>query len=389
MPGLRERAGFKRLDRWLGVPLVAGLGLLRRRSAPRPLAPGDRVLAIKFSALGDTLLLLPVLKALRAKLGPQGRLEMLATPVNAAALRGAGYLDAVHLLQPAELAAAPWRALGLLRRLRRGGFDWALDFDQWLRAPALFGWASGARARAGFRTPGQAKHGLFHRSLENRAQVHEFEQFAALAGLAGLERAAVPPYWGFLLEQGFLGAAPAPRGAAPLVLLHPGAGGAGAWQREWPVERYAQLGRRLQARGLRVGLSGSGPREAQLCREIAAGLSEAPAEDCVDKGLPALVAALCRADLLLSGNTGVMHLAAGLGRPLLALHGPNPAAKWGPRGDAPGSPAPALALQAELPCSPCLTLGFEFGCPARPCMESFSLERVESACLGLLPPVPA
>lgn len=388
---MRDRRLFKWLDRGVGIPLVAGLGFFSRRGArwrpaPRPLGPGGRVLVIKFSALGDTLLLLPILKALRQQVGPQGRVDMVATPVNAGVLQGLAWVDTVHVLKPGQLLTRPWRGLSLIRDLRTGAYDWALDMDQWLRASALLAFASGAAARAGFRTPGQHKDALFTASAPNHRQSHEFEQFKAVAALAGLDPASVEPYAGFLLKAGFLGAAPAPRGRPPLVLLHPGTGGAHGWQREWPVERFAALGRRLRARpgGARLGLSGAGPYERGLCDAINAALDTPAEEACVDTGLRSLVGALCRADLLVCGNTGVMHLAAGLGTPLLALHGPNPALKWGPLADAPGSAGRTKVLEAQLPCSPCLTLGFEFGCPARPCMESIMVEDAAADALDLL-----
>ncbi len=368
----------------MGIPLLALAGLGRPgRSGAAPLGPGGRVLAVKFSAVGDTLLLLPVLKALKRTVGPGGRLEVLATPVNAGILEGLGFLDRLHVVRPGDLAARPGRVLGLVGRLRGAGFDWALDFDQWLRAPALLAWASGARLRAGFRTPGQGKHRAFHRSLEHVAGIHEFEQFAALAALAGVDRDSVEPFQGFLMREGFLGAAPAGPGRVPLVALHPGAGGERAWQREWPVESYVALGARLRARGFRLALSGHGPAEEELCARIESGLGSPVEDRCVGRPFADLVGLLCRADALVCGNTGVMHLAAGLDRPLVALHGPTSVALWGPRRDL-AAGARGFAPQAALPCSPCLTLGFEYGCAARPCMESFGVEGVEAAVLGVL-----
>lgn len=382
---MREKSFFKRLDRWLGVPLLwLGAGLARLAGgvpAPAPLGRSGRVLAVKFSALGDTLLLLPVLKALRGCVGAEGRVEMICTRVNAGALRGLPWLDAVHVIEPGRLLGRPWELWPLLRRLRAARFDWALDFDQWLRSSALLAAASGARGRAGFVTPGQFKHALFHAVASNHRAGHEFDQFKAVAALAGVAPSSVEAYHGFLLREGFLGAAPPARAEEPLVLFHPGAGGHRAWQREWPAENYAALGLALRkAAGVRIALSG-GAEEAALCDAVETAMGPAD-ERCVGQPLEALVALLCRAALVVCGNTGVMHLAAGLGRPLLALHGPTSPLKWGPRADSPGARVTVLA--ARLPCSPCLTLGFEYGCDDRPCMRSLHVESAVSAALGLL-----
>lgn len=379
---MRGNRFFKALDAWVGIPWVWALGLFRSRAQPKPLGTGGRILLIKQSAMGDTLLLLPVLKALREQVGPQGVVDLLCTSVNAGVVKDLPWVDQRHRFEPARFLAGPWRLWRFVRALRARRYDWALDMDQWLRSSALLAFASGATWRAGFNTPGQRKHGLFHLSAANHRRSHEFEQFQDVAALAGLQRDKVEPFAGFLLKAGFLGARPVPRRPQRWVLLHPGAGGARGWQREWPVERFAELGRWLKAQGFKVLLSGAGAYEGSLCRDIEAGMGPADGH-CIDSGLPSLVESLCQADLVVCGNTGVMHLAAGLGRPLVALHGPNPVAKWGPLASA-QAPELTKALAADLPCSPCLNLGFEFGCPLRPCMESIQLVAVQAAALHIL-----
>src|SRR5258708_4237536 len=85
---MRGNRFFKFIDKGIGVPLVflsgLWLGLKKRMADRRPfhLQKGDAILIVKLSALGDTLLLLPALKALRQSVGPAGRIEMIATSVN-------------------------------------------------------------------------------------------------------------------------------------------------------------------------------------------------------------------------------------------------------------------------------------------------------------------
>lgn len=379
---MRENRWFKVLDRRVGVPLVAVLGwLLRRlellRLPPRPLGPGGRVLVVKLSGLGDSLLLLPCLAALRADLGPQGRLEVLCTSVNAAAFQGLPWVDAVHLFEPGALFSRPWRPLAQLAGLRRRRFQVGLDYEQWLRTSPLLLLAAGARRRIGFDSPGQRRAGLFHAGVAMRKGEHEADNFAALTAAAGCKTPAAP-YGGFVLAQGLYGTG---GDAAPLhaVLLHPGCGGRG-WQREWPEERWAALARGLAAAGWQVHLSGAGRREADANARIS-GLSGGAAQPLpFSPGLDGLSAALRSHRLLISGNTGVMHLAAGLGVPLLALHGPTDPVKWGPR----ALPGRARVLAAGIPCSPCLFYGFDYGCPLRTCMEAIPPERAQAAALELL-----
>ncbi|WP_414496558.1 glycosyltransferase family 9 protein [Streptomyces sp. CRN 30] len=123
-----------------------------------------------------------------------------------------------------------------------------------------------------------------------------------------------------------------PRPATPspapgAVVVHPGAG---APSRRWPVERYAAVTEALRARGLRVVVTG-GPDEADLVARLAkrTGL---PDTDVFGGGLPydRLAALVAHAHAVLSGDTGVAHLAAAHAAPSVTLFGPVPPSRWGP-----------------------------------------------------------
>jgi ADP-heptose:LPS heptosyltransferase len=379
---VRETRLFKLLDRWLGIPLVFVGGLWSRFfgvfvGGQPDLGSGQRVLVLKLSALGDTLLLLPCLKALKQAVGPQGRVEFLCTGVNEAALEGLPWVDAVHRFSPSDLLLRPFKAWRLIRSLRAKHFQLALDMDQWLRITPLLSLACATQRRAGFRSGGQHRHYLYHASVRQSRDSHESRQFAALLKKAGC-KTAVEDYAGFVARHGLFGAR-AWRAAGKRVLMHAGCGGKG-WQREWPEERWAALARDLHTQGYEVRLSGAGAREAAMNRRIAHLSGGAAAPLGMGPRLSDLVQALLGSRLLVSGNTGVMHLAAGLGVPLLALHGPTDPVKWGPA----SLPGRAQVLRANLGCSPCLMLGFEYGCKERPCMEAIPLKQVHRACENAL-----
>jgi ADP-heptose:LPS heptosyltransferase len=133
---------------------------------------------------------------------------------------------------------------------------------------------------------------------------------------------------------------------------------------------------------MRIALSGAGAHEEDLCASVERALGAPGEERCLGRSLADLAGLLKRSDLVVCGNTGVMHLAAGLGRPLVALHGPTSPTIWGPRADAVG--AVAEVLSPETDCAPCLTLGFEYGCAGRACMDSIAVDVVERACVKIL-----
>ncbi|HSG29880.1 MAG TPA: glycosyltransferase family 9 protein, partial [Candidatus Krumholzibacterium sp.] len=364
---MRGNRTYKLIDRAAGVPLLLAVSAARhlragrRGVADRKLAPGDSVLVVKQSALGDTLLLLPVIKSIRDTIGPEGRIDMVVTPVNEAVASRCPWLDEVHLFHPSSVLRDPRGLLRLIGRLRRRGYDQALDLDQWLRSSALLAVMSGAMRVTGFRTPGQHRHFAYDRSVLQAKGIHESLLFAELARLAGVDAGRIEPYAGFLKRHGiFAGPGSSAPEARKIILFHPGCGSHG-WQREWPVEKYARLGEMLvKSTGADIEVTGHGPHERGLIEDLARAASFIPVDHGSDLTFDGLAARVSGARLVVCGNTGVMHLATGLDVPVVAVHGPTDITKWGPvyglaeEGSVSGK---AVAVKSPIECSPCLFLG--------------------------------
>ena len=112
----------------------------------------------------------------------------------------------------------------------------------------------------------------------------------------------------------------------PVALINPGAG----WgAKRWPVDRYAAVGDNFLERGFRV-LVNAGPGEEPLANEIAAATGSR-AEPIFPK-LGQLIAVTRRIDLCIAGDTGPLHLACALGRPVVGIYGPTDPARNGPFG---------------------------------------------------------
>ncbi|MBQ1093520.1 glycosyltransferase family 9 protein [Streptomyces sp. B93] len=120
---------------------------------------------------------------------------------------------------------------------------------------------------------------------------------------------------------------PGPSPAPGAVVLHPGAG---APARQWPVERYAVVARALRERGHRVVVTG-GPGERDLVADLArrAGLTGADVFDGT-LTLPRLSALVADAHTVVSGDTGIAHLATAHATASVTLFGPTPPSRWGP-----------------------------------------------------------
>jgi ADP-heptose:LPS heptosyltransferase len=124
----------------------------------------------------------------------------------------------------------------------------------------------------------------------------------------------------------------------------------------------------LKGRGIRTFVS-TGRGEEPVYEGISRALGYGPA---IIRGesLQALAAVIRRSALFISGNTGVMHLAAAVGAHVIGLHGPTDPVKWGPLGEK------SIVVRSGADCSPCLSLGSEYKCRGRACMEAISADEV-------------
>ncbi len=156
----------------------------------------------------------------------------------------------------------------------------------------------------------------------------------------------------------------------PVVLFHPGAG---SHLKRWPLDRYLVLARMLRADGLAVAWT-VGPGEEDLRTALRDAGEEASLLPPLD--VACLAAVLERAAVCVSGDCGVAHLAALLGVPVVALFGPTADAIWAP----PGPHTSVLRL--ELPCAPCALSGDTTvmkACPSRLCLRSLPAAPVYEA----------
>lgn len=369
---------FRWVDRLAGITLmvilrVAGVFL------PVSVRNGRDILVVKFSAMGDTVLLLPVIRRLKAGL-PGRRLVALGTFANRAALEASPDIDEVVLFEPG-MAFNPVRLVAFIRGLRARRFALAVDFDQWLRISPVLCFLSGAPRRAGFATKGQFRHLLYTDPVPRAPRRHELDLFYDILAGVGVGAAVSE-------RSTFFPAGPDAKAEAAKLLreagvtgryaaIHPGCGAKG-WRRQWPEEKYAELVKWLKSKGLAVLVS-TGPGEEPLFEAIRR-LSGAELVQVAGRALPVLASIMEGASVFVSGNTGVMHLAAAAGAPVVALHGPTDAGRWGPVGKR------CVSISSRHPGSPCLDLGFEYRCkdPGRKCMEAIGTAEVIAAVEAIL-----
>lgn len=342
------------------------LGALRRkRPVPHRLA---RVGIMAFETIGDTLLAASLVASLRAGI-PGLQVVVFASRGNAGVLPLIDGIDQV-------VAVPLTRPLAAIAAIRSVPVDAMIDIGQWPRWYALLCALARAQVTIGFATPGQARHFAYDFAIPHGADVHELQNFQRLltpfAGLTPLppQRALKP-----------VGAVPAGIGAkAPYVVVHPWASGFNFPAREWAQDRWVALIARIAGAGCTVLVAG-GPADVARVDALLAACPGLPVQSIAGTPLPGLAAILAGAQAVVSVNTGVMHLAALLDVPLVALHGPTSRRRWGPL----GARSMALAPPPGVPCE-FLNLGFEYPRgPAADCMGFITVDQVLDALGALWP----
>ncbi|HTK82257.1 MAG TPA: glycosyltransferase family 9 protein [Bacteroidota bacterium] len=379
---MRGNKLFKILDFFAGIPLLLVLSLFRKRKmdpALLDISP-KRILAIKFVALGDAVLLVPSLRVLKKKF-PKAEIVFLGTGLTETFLQQfPEYIGHFIAIKVSNLLRNPLYFLRVVRELRAENFDAVVDFEQWPRLSALLASLCGAGIRLGFRTKGQHRHFAFTNVVTRDALVHEVDNFLTLAGLLTgeqgtrdleikVDEAASIRMQGFLSRNGW-------QKTDSVVIVHPGCGTHG-FPREWQPKNYAALLNKLgETRRIFAVVTGT-QSEKSVMDGVARELRKAPVKFVIEN-FEDLVALLSMSSLLVSANNGAMHVGAALKSPQIALHGPTNPKQWGPVNPN------AIVIQSRCPGCPCLDLGFEYHRRDGYCMEQIDAEEVYRAAVKIL-----
>jgi lipopolysaccharide heptosyltransferase I len=334
------------------------------KKTPRPSfpTPPRRILIIKPSAIGDVVHALPILNLLRRR-WPASHVSWLLTPGCAGLLHGHPQLDEVIAFDR-KLFGSTWKSLGAARKLaafslalRGKKFDLVVDLQGLFRS-GLLSIQTGAPFRVGSTTAREfgwmfCTH-LAPGKWENQ---HAVDRYLSVAEFLGLGRSPVE----FIFptddtDRNFV--TDLLPDEEPFAILLP----ATHWPtKRWPIEHFAALVEPLrQCFGLKSILAG-GPDAAALAPAIPGALNLAGRTN-----LRQLVALLERASLVIANDTGPMHIASALNRPLVTMFGPTSPIQTGPydRLD--------TVVQLDIPCSPC----FSRTCSHQSCLRQLTIEPV-------------
>ena len=328
-----------------------------------------RILVVGPSWIGDTVLAQPLFRLLHARhsglaldvLAPRWTFPLISRMPE---VRRAIESPFAH----GELKLAERRRLG--RSLAREGYDQAIVLPNTFKS-ALVPWLAGIPLRTGFR--GELRWGVLNdvRALDARATPLLAQRYARLA--AGRHESPTSALPAVRLRVDEARRAATLRelkldAARPAVALCPGAEYGPA--KRWPARHFAALGRELAARGCAVWIVGS-EKDRTLAEAIAQSAPGACVNLCGRTTLDQAIDVLASAAAVVSNDSGLMHVAAALARPLVALYGSSSP------GYTPPLAADAAIIRLDLPCSPC----FQRECPLQHfnCMNQLLPARVLAA----------
>jgi heptosyltransferase-1 len=304
------------------------------------------ILLIKPSSLGDIVHALPTAAALRRRFR-SASLTWLVKREWADVLAGNPSIDRVLSV---DLSLSGW--LQAVHAVRAGKFDLVVDLQGLFRS-AILGWLSRAPVRVGFANGREGSSWFYtDRVSIPEPTMHAVERYLLIARALGvasqqIDRSEFPLAVDSAVDkrlcQWLISTGISPGTA--LVALNAGA----RWfTKQWSPESFAQVADRLQKEGIRVVVIGD-TAENHPGRAVVGYMKTSPIDLVGKTSLKELIALLKRVRLLITNDSGPMHLAAALGTPVVALFGPTDPSRTGPYG--PGH----LILRSGIPCSPCLS----------------------------------
>ena len=359
---------IKLADQLIGKTLVS---LLRGKGKLNKTPVFKKILLIRPGGIGDAVLLLPAIRALKEEF-PDSTIDVLCEKRNADIFRLSNDINAIYLYD---------RGTDLFRALRNK-YDVVIDTEQWHRLSAVVAYLSGAHVRIGFDTNERRK--LFTHRILYSHEDYEVHSFLHLTGPL-ISKAPhfdknkpfvdIPDNASTVLSSG-------KETKKNLVAVFPGAS---VPERRWGGDGFGKVAEALTDKGYEIIILGSRSESGDAER------IKKYAKNAVDMtgrtGLMGVAALLKSCNLLISADSGLLHIAYAVGTPTVSLFGSGIEKKWAPPGKR------HRVLNKHLPCSPCTKFGYTPRCRRNvECLLSIDAGEVIRTAVTLLeepgPPLP-
>jgi len=351
---------LKMIDRIAGKFLISFLG--DRVNADKYVIPDLKsILVIRPGGIGDAVLLLPAINTLKTTL-PHINIDILCEKRNAGIFEFSDSVKNIFLYD---------RDFELFRCLRKR-YDAVIDTEQWHRLSAIVAHIIKSPIKIGFDTNERRK--LFTYKIPYNHEDYEVYSFLNLIKpLINISPQFNPniPFINIkeVFPSNFLR-----DNTKKLVAIFPGAT---VIERKWGGDKYGMLAKALENRGYNIVILGSNAdrKEAEKIKKHAQSSIDLTGKT----SLKEVAVVLKYSSLLITADSGIMHIAYGIGTPTVSLFGSGIEKKWAPQGEN------HIILNKHLPCSPCTKFGYTPPCPNNfNCMNFISVDEVISASERIL-----
>ncbi len=306
-----------------------------------------KILILKPSSLGDVIQALPVLRLLKLHFRSAEIFWWIDSALAPLLEDDPDLAGIIRFERKRWAKPQHWPEMfHSIRSLRAENFDLVIDLQCLLRS-ATFAWLANGKKLVGLDETREGARGFYDLAVPRKT----FHTHAVDWYLSVLPPLGVPVHWNFqwLPERPEIAAELNSKFKiqnSKLILLQPGA----RWEnKRWPAKYFAELVRSLAQKFPGTQFAILGGKDDQPLGKI---ISQAAPEHCLNvcgaTTLPEMVEWVRRCDLMITNDTGPMHVAAALGKPLVALFGPTAPERTGPYGQLEN------VLRLNLPCSPCL-----------------------------------
>ena len=338
---------FKKIDKFIGTPICYLLGLFVKEKSIPSSETIKKILIIKLIAMGDIIVLFPTVHAIRMKY-PNAKIYFLTTPSMKLLLQSSPDIDEIITINLSDKNIL-FSLVGLIKKLHSLKLDIAVELTHYYRLVSLVAFLSNIPHRVGFAISGQGRNTMLTKKVNYNDNLHEVESFGTIAEAINapiVDKRLIAPTFGTItddiryIEQLFND-----NMIKNPIIIHSGTS-ATVKSRRWPAKKFQQLADELSNKGYNIIFSGS-EEEKPIVDKILS-LSAKNHLNLVGRTtLGQLLQLFRKAKLVISLDTGPMHLAAASSTPTLGLFGANTPKKWGPY----GPQHKAIYHGPEIPCT--------------------------------------
>lgn len=349
----RGKKLFKLLDRYIGIPILLALSLFKRKNEQPESIGVIGILTVP--ALGDIILLNGLLRDIK-DYNPNIRIILF---ISNEVREIAEVMNSCDELVNIEL----YNPFSAIKTLRKYPVDIFIDSSQWARLNAILTCFSKSKYKIGFNTPKQYKHFIFDFTADHSESIHELYNYKKLVFNPGIATNNLPS---LVMEEN-------KSVKNNRVVVHIMPSGYLSRLKRWPDNNWKVIVEYLLENDMEIYFTGSASDRKYIELLLNNYRNELKIFNVAGKyTIRETASLLSSSKIVISVNTGIMHLASALGCNLIALHGPTNPKRWGPLN------SNAVVIQSNYPEAPCLNLGFEYNCTDRTgeCMKKIYPEVV-------------